>query len=113
MGGNSKKPQNDHPGGRWDKHDAKDSANIADLISQGKCLYYEYPEMGLRDLRTLLSLKKKLKKQEHSYRVRIRNEKEPGIRPKRWVKLSAKFLIIAWTIMKIKEPYNPCYLDPA
>ncbi len=25
--------------GRWDKHDMKDSANIADLISQGKCLY--------------------------------------------------------------------------
>jgi transposase len=59
--------------GRWDKHDTKDAANIADLISQGKCLYYEYPEMELRDLRTLLSLKKKLKKQEHSYRVRIRN----------------------------------------
>jgi len=59
--------------GRWDKHDTKDASNIADLISQGKCLYYDYPEMGLRDLRTLLSLKKKLKKQEHSYRVRIRN----------------------------------------
>jgi transposase len=59
--------------GRWDKHDTKDAANIADLISQGKCLYYECPEMGLRDLRTLLSLKKKLKKQEHGYRVRIRN----------------------------------------
>jgi transposase len=29
--------------------------------------------MGLRDLRGLLSLKRKLKKQEHSYRVRIRN----------------------------------------
>jgi transposase len=29
--------------GRWDKHDAKDSANVADLISQGKCLYYETP----------------------------------------------------------------------
>ena len=59
--------------GRWDKHDTKDSANIADLISQGKCLFYEYPEQRLRDLRTLLSLKKKLKKQEHGYRVRIRN----------------------------------------
>ncbi len=59
--------------GRWDKHDTKDSANIADLISQGKCLFYEYPEQRLRDLRTLLSLKKKLKKPEHRYRVRIRN----------------------------------------
>ena len=25
--------------GRWDKHDTKDAANIADLISQGKCLF--------------------------------------------------------------------------
>jgi transposase len=59
--------------GRWDKNDTKDSANIADLIAQGKCQFYEYPMMRLRDLRSLLSLKRKLKKQEHSYRIRIRN----------------------------------------
>jgi transposase len=59
--------------GRWDKHDGKDSANVADLISQGKCLYYEHPSAELRGLRNLLSLKKRLKKQEHGYRVRIRN----------------------------------------
>ena len=59
--------------GRWDKHDVKDSANVADLISQGKCLYYEYPSAELRGLRGLLSLKRRLKKQEHGYRVRIRN----------------------------------------
>jgi len=60
--------------GRWDKHDVKDSANVADLISQGKCLYYEYPSAELRGLRGLLSLKRRLKKQEHGYRVRIRNQ---------------------------------------
>ncbi len=59
--------------GRWDKHDVKDSANVADLISQGKCLYYEHPSVELRGLRGLLSLKRRLKKQEHGYRVRIRN----------------------------------------
>ena len=59
--------------GRWDKHDGKDSANVADLISQGKCLYYEHPSAELRGLRGLLSLKRRLKKQEHGYRVRIRN----------------------------------------
>lgn len=59
--------------GRWDKHDTKDSANVADLISQGKCLYYDYPSTRLRDLRGLLSLKRRLKKQEHSVKVRIRN----------------------------------------
>ena len=59
--------------GRWDKHDTKDAANVADLVSQGKCLFYEYPEMVLRDLRNLLSLKRRFKRQEHGYRVRIRN----------------------------------------
>jgi len=59
--------------GRWNKHDTKDSANVADLISQGKCLYYEYPELRLRELRGLLSLKRRLKRQEHGLRVRIRN----------------------------------------
>ena len=59
--------------GRWDKHDTKDSANVADLVAQGKCQYYDLPEQRLRDLRSLLLLRKRLKKQEHSGRVRIRN----------------------------------------
>ena len=59
--------------GRWDKHDDKDSANVADLISQGKCLYYDYPSIPLRDLRNLLSLKRRLKKHGHGTRIRIRN----------------------------------------
>ncbi len=59
--------------GRWDKNDTKDAAIIADLMSQGKFMFYEYPSMPLRDLRNLLSLKRRLKKQEHSQKVRIRN----------------------------------------
>lgn len=59
--------------GRWNKHDGKDSANVADLICQGKCLYYEYPSVELRDLRNLLSLARKLKKIEQGLRLRIRN----------------------------------------
>jgi transposase len=59
--------------GRWDKHDVKDAANVADLMVQGKCLFYEYPDSPLRDLRVLLSLKRRLRRHEHGYRVRIRN----------------------------------------
>jgi transposase len=59
--------------GRWDKNDTKDCANAADLISQGKFLYYDLPEMETRELRNLSSLKRKLKAQEHSLRMRIRN----------------------------------------
>jgi transposase len=59
--------------GRWDKNDTKDSANVADLVGQGKCHYYDLPELRLRDLRSLLLFRKRLKKQLHSCRVRIRN----------------------------------------
>jgi len=59
--------------GRWDKHDTKCAANVADLISQGKCLYYESPSATISDLRDLLSLRKRLKKEEHSLKMRIRN----------------------------------------
>ena len=59
--------------GRWDKNDTKDAANVADLITQGKCLFYEFPSLSLRELRGLLSLKRRLKKSEQGYKVRIRN----------------------------------------
>jgi transposase len=48
--------------GRWDKHDLKDAANVADLIAQGKCLFYEFPSPSLTELRNLLSLKKEAEK---------------------------------------------------
>jgi transposase len=59
--------------GRWDTNDTRDAANVADLVSQGKCLFYEFPVGVVQDLRNLLSLKRRLKRQEHGYRVRIRN----------------------------------------
>ncbi|WP_419662709.1 putative transposase family protein [Desulfosarcina variabilis str. Montpellier] len=59
--------------GRWDKNDTKDSANVADLISQGKCLFYENPEADMLTLRSLLAVRRKLKKEEHRIRIRIRN----------------------------------------
>jgi transposase len=59
--------------GRWDTNDTRDAANVADLMSQGKCLFYEFPVGALQDLRNLLSLKRRLKRMEHGHRVRIRN----------------------------------------
>jgi len=58
---------------RWDKNDTKDAANVADLITQGKCLFYEFPSLSVRELRSLLSLKRRLKKSEQGCKVRIRN----------------------------------------
>ena len=59
--------------GRWDKNDTKDSANIADLVSQGKCQFFEQSEADLVELRTLLSVRKRLKREEHRLRMQIRN----------------------------------------
>jgi transposase len=59
--------------GRWDKNDTKDSANVADLISQGKCQFYEQPDGNLVAVRNLLASRKQLKKEEHRLRMRIRN----------------------------------------
>ena len=59
--------------GRWNKNDTKDAANIADLVSRGRCLYYDSPSPGIIEIRSLLSLRRRLKKEEHSLRMRIRN----------------------------------------
>jgi len=37
-------------------------------------------------------------------------EREKGIRTKMRVKLASKFLVIAWTLMKKKEPFSASYL---
>jgi len=38
-------------------------------------------------------------------------EREKGIKTKMRVKLAAKLLVIAWTLMKKKEPFNPDFLN--
>ena len=38
-------------------------------------------------------------------------EREKGIKTKMRVKLAAKLLVIAWTLMKREEPFNPDYLN--
>ena len=58
--------------GRWDKNDTKCAANVADLISQGKCLFYDSPTSEICALRELISLRERMKKQYHSLRMRIR-----------------------------------------
>ncbi len=59
--------------GRWDKNDTKDAANIADLVGQGRFQFYDLAEDDMRELRSLLAYRAKLKKQEHALRMRIRN----------------------------------------
>jgi transposase len=45
--------------GRWDKNDTKDAANVADLVSRGRCLFYDVPSQEIFELRSLLSLRRR------------------------------------------------------
>jgi len=45
---------------------------VADLISQGKCLFYEQPDEDNVVVRNLLVIRKQLKREEHRLRIRIR-----------------------------------------
>ena len=48
----------------------------------------------------------------HYYASKLEGrQKEKGIQTKMWVKLSAKMLLIAWTLMKKKEAFDPAYLN--
>jgi transposase len=59
--------------GRWDKNDKKDAANVADLVGQSRCLFYEMPQEKLRELRSLIGFRINLKKEEHALKMRLRN----------------------------------------
>jgi transposase len=73
VGGTAVKKNRELLDGRWDRNDTKDAANVADLITQGKCLFYELASQDLRELRSLLSLERRLKKSKQAYKIRIRN----------------------------------------
>jgi hypothetical protein len=53
VGGKALKDNRELIDGRWDKNDTKDSADVADLISQGKCQFYEHPDGNLVAVRSL------------------------------------------------------------
>ncbi len=73
VGGKAVKDNRELLDGRWDKNDTKDSANAADLVSQGKCQFYEQPDSVMIAVRNLIAVRKQLKKEEHKLRMRIRN----------------------------------------
>lgn len=59
--------------GRWDKNDVSDSANVADMVGQGRCLFIDDPAWELRELRSAVRTRGQMRKQEHALRMRIRN----------------------------------------
>ncbi|MFH1548190.1 MAG: IS110 family transposase [Candidatus Omnitrophota bacterium] len=60
--------------GRWRKNDPDDAYNVADLLIQGKILFYDLdPQPEFNQLKQLITLRKKLQKRYCSIKVKIRN----------------------------------------
>ena len=88
------------------EHSGKTSASAVPVISKkGKAdlRYALYPA-------TFIASTKNQNFIVYYTRMLQSREREPGIKTLMRVKLSAKPLIIAWTLMKKKEPFNPDYL---
>ena len=64
---------------------------------------------GLYQAALVASIRTKAFKKYFDEKIQGR-EKEKGIKTKMRVKLAAKMLVIAWTLMKNKEPFNPKYI---
>jgi transposase len=79
---------------------------IPEISKRGKAdLHYALYQAAL-----IASLKNRGVMIYYTNKIRGR-EKEKGIQVKMRVKLAAKLLVIAWTLMKKKEAFNPDYLN--
>ena len=59
--------------GRWRKNDPEDAYNIADMMKQGKILYYDATIDNSKRIKDLAKLRKKLSKKLASLKVMVRN----------------------------------------
>jgi transposase len=67
--------------GTWDKHDRKDAANCADLLEQGKVLFYSLPDGPLAELRRLVKVLRRARGELASCKARWRTTLRPALGP--------------------------------
>jgi transposase len=67
--------------GTWDKTDQKDAANCADLLEQGKVLFYSQPTGSLADLRRLVKILRRARAELASCKARWRTTLRPALAP--------------------------------
>jgi transposase len=67
--------------GTWDKHDRKDAANCADLLEQGKVLFYSQPTGPLAELRPLVKLLRRARTELAACKARWRTTLRPALGP--------------------------------
>ncbi len=67
--------------GTWDKNDRKDAANCADLLEQGKVLFYSQPEGPLAELRRLVKCLRRARGELAACKGRWRTTLRPALGP--------------------------------
>ena len=67
--------------GTWDKHDPKDAANCADLLEQGKVLFYSQPTGSLPELRHLVRCLRRARTELAACKARWRTTLRPALAP--------------------------------
>jgi transposase len=67
--------------GTWDKHDRKDAANCADLLEQGKVLFYSQPDGPLAELRRLVRVLRRARGELAACKARWRTTLRPALGP--------------------------------
>ncbi len=67
--------------GTWDKHDRKDAANCADLLEQGKVLFYSQPDGPLAELRRLVKCLRRARAELAACKARWWTTLRPALGP--------------------------------
>ena len=67
--------------GTWDKHDRKAAVNCADLLEQGKVLFYSQPTGPLAELRHLVKCLRRARTELASCKARWRTTLRPALAP--------------------------------
>ena len=67
--------------GTWDKHDRKDAANCAELLEQGKVLFYSQPTGPLVELRHLVKCLRRARTELAACKARWRTTLRPALGP--------------------------------
>ena len=67
--------------GTWDKHDRKDAANCAELLEQGKILFYSQPDGPLAELRHLVKCLRRARAELAACKARWRTTLRPALGP--------------------------------
>jgi transposase len=98
--------------GTWDKHDRKDAANCADLLEQGKILFYSQPTGPLAELRHLVRCLRRARGESAACKARWRTTLRPALAPmgeplpsRLWAELPA--VLQAWEPVAPGRPAVP------